>query len=199
MRTLAFGVVAAAALGLLGVGLAAREPERSACGRVGDRERASSPEGWRSAFVRCTPEGSVWLYVAGRGSERRLVPASYGCCYRPSAQVVFQDPAWSPDSRRLAVVIADTGGTDVWAIDVDSRRARRLTSGPAVERSPRWSSNGRRVSFELETGGRISVRVTPAKWGFGGRVHREGRATFDTKSMRSHGRAVSTRTAERTR
>jgi Tol biopolymer transport system component len=34
-----------------------------------------------------------------------------------------------------------------------------LTSGPAVERSPRWSANGHRVSFETETRGRTSVRV----------------------------------------
>ena len=162
MRTLAFGLVVASALALLGVGLAAREPERSACGTVGDRERANAPDGRRSAFVRCTPEGSAWLYVAGRESERRLVPASYGCCYRPSAQVVFRDPAWSPDSRDLAVVIAETGGTDVWVIDADGRRARRLTSGPAVERSPRWSVDGRRVSFDLEARGRVSVRVAPA-------------------------------------
>jgi Tol biopolymer transport system component len=154
---LAIGVLAAVALGLVGAGLAARSPERSACGDVGDREHTASPDGRRSAFVRCTADGSAWLYVAERGRKRRLTPATYGCCYRPSASVVFRQPVWSPDGRRLAVVIEDAGGTDVWAIVVGGRVARRLTSGPARERRPHWSADGLRVTFETETGGSGSV------------------------------------------
>jgi Tol biopolymer transport system component len=152
MRTLALGLVLAAAVGLLGVGLAGREPDRSACGDVGDRERAISPGRGRSAFVRCTPEGSAWLYVEERGRERRLVPARFNCCYRPSESVVFRDPAWSPDGRRLAVVVEDVGGTDVWVIDAAGRSARRITSGPERERDPAWSRGGRAVTFRTETG-----------------------------------------------
>ena len=159
MRVLVAGAVAVAVAALIGVAVAARGSDRSACGEVGDRERVASPDGVRAAFVRCSSEGSAWLYVAANGSERRLVPTSYGCCYRPSSRVVFRTPAWSPDSRRLAVVIEDAGGTDVWAIGVDGRAARRVTSGPARERSPRWSADGRRVSFATETGARTSVPV----------------------------------------
>lgn len=168
MRTLAFGLVVAAALALLGVGLAAREPERSACGAVGDRERATSPDVQRSAFVRCTREGSAWLFVEERGRERRLVPARFNCCYRPSESVVFRDPAWSPDGRRIAVVIEDVGGTDVWAIDVASRSARRITSGPERERDPRWSRGGRAITFRTETG-----RVESAPAGYEAEASRQ--------------------------
>ncbi len=152
MRMLAFGLSALAALALLGVGLAAREPDRSPCGRVGDRDRAVAPDGRRAAFVRCTREGSAWLYVEEGGRERRLVPARFNCCYRPSLSVVFRDPAWSPDGRRIAVVIEDVGGTDVWTIDVANRSAKRITSGPGRERDPRWSQGGRAVTFRTETG-----------------------------------------------
>jgi TolB protein len=159
MRWLVAAGAGLAAVGLIGAGLAARGEERSACGDVGDRERVASPEGARSAFVRCTSTGSAWLYVAGKGAERRLAPASYGCCYRPSGRVVFRTPAWSPDGRRLAVVIEDVGGTDVWVLDANGRTARRVTSGPARERAPHWSADGRRVTFTTETGGRASVPV----------------------------------------
>lgn len=148
-------VIAAAAV--IGAGVAALGPERSACGEVGDRERVVSPDGGRSAFVRCTKAGSAWLYVAEGEAERRLLPGRYGCCYRPSARVVFRTPAWSPDGRRLAVVIDDVGGSDLWAIDVRGRGARRLTSGPAHERAPHWLAGGRRITFETETGGSGSV------------------------------------------
>jgi Tol biopolymer transport system component len=161
MRRVVPAAVVAAIVTALTLGLAAGGPERSACGDVGDRERVASPHGKRIAFIRCSADGSAWLYVRDGGRDRRLVPASYGCCYRPSAAVVFRDPAWSPDGRRIAVVIEDTGGTDVWTIGADGRAARRVTSGPARERSPRWSADGSRVSVETETGGTASIRVSP--------------------------------------
>jgi Tol biopolymer transport system component len=159
MRLLVAAGVALTAAALIAVGVAARGPDQSACGEVGDRERVSSPDGSRSVFVRCSEDGSAWLYVAEGDAERRLVPARFGCCYRPSARVAFRSPAWSPDGERLAVVIEDVGGADVWAIDVDGRAARRLTSGPARERAPRWSADGRRIRFETETGVPVSVAV----------------------------------------
>lgn len=160
VRRLAIGAVAAAVLALLGLGLAARDAERSACGDVGDRERVASPNGTRSAFVRCDAAGSAWLFVEEQGIARRLAPSSYGCCYRPSSRVAFRMPAWSPDGRRLAVVIEDVGGTDVWVLDADARRARRVTSGPARERAPRWSRDGHRLTFRTETG-RLATVAAP--------------------------------------
>ena len=157
MRALVTAAVVAAAVALIGVGVAARGGELSACGAVGDRERVEAPGGKRAAFVRCTADGAAWLFVEESGEARRLVPASYGCCYRPSSRVVFRAPAWSPDGRRIAVVVDDVGGTDVWAIDVDGSAARRLTSGPAREAAPRWSADGRRVAFVTETGAHASV------------------------------------------
>jgi Tol biopolymer transport system component len=152
--------VVAAIATVVGVAVAARSPDRSACGRVGDREHAVAPGGARTAFVRCTASGSAWLYVADTRSERRLVPASYGCCYRPSASVVFREPAWSPDGRTLAVVVEDVGGTDVWTVRADGGAAARVTNGPARERAPRWTAGGRRIEFRTETGQRASVGAT---------------------------------------
>lgn len=159
MRVLVACGVAVVAAAVIAVAVAARGSDRSACGEVGDRERVASPDGRRTAFVRCTAEGSAWLYVSGRGGERRLVPSNYGCCYRPSSRVAFRAPAWSPDGSRLAVVIEDVGGTDVWTLDPDGRRARRVTTGPAVERAPRWSPDGRRIAFRTETGSFASIAV----------------------------------------
>jgi Tol biopolymer transport system component len=155
-------VVSVAALGAGAAIYAAKEgASASSCGRIGDRERAVSPDGLRSAFVRCMPDGSAWLYVGARGVRaRRVVPRQFDCCYRPSESVVFRNPAWSPDGSRLAVVIEDVGGTDVWVVDPARASARRVTAGPARERDPSWSADGRRIAFRTETGGRMSVAVS---------------------------------------
>jgi Tol biopolymer transport system component len=161
MRLLVATVVALAGAALIGVVVVAQGSDRSACGEVGDRERVASTDGMREAFVRCTSEGSAWLYVADGTSARRLVPASYGCCYRPSSRVIFRAPVWSPGGHRLAVVIEDVGGVDVWVIDVRGRAARRVTTGPARERAPRWSADGRRIEFRTETGALVTASATP--------------------------------------
>ena len=159
MRVLVAIGVALGAAGIFAVALAARGGDRSACGEVGDRERVTAPGGGRVAFVRCAKDGSAWLHVAEGGRARRVAPASYGCCYRPSSRVVFREPSWSPDGRRLAVVVEDVGGTDVWTFDPAGRSARRVTSGPARERSPGWSGDGRGVTFVTETGEVATVAV----------------------------------------
>jgi Tol biopolymer transport system component len=56
-------------------------------------------------------------------------------------------------------VIEDTGGADVWTLDATGRQARRVTAGPAVERAPRSSRDGRRIAFRTETGSVASVAV----------------------------------------
>jgi Tol biopolymer transport system component len=161
VRALVLGGIAALALAVLGVGLAARGDGRSECAGGAGRDRAVSPDGARSAVARCTSEGA-WLFVTERGQERPVVPRDWGCCYRPSRSVVFREPAWAPDGRRLAVVIDDVGGTDVWVVDVDRGSARRVTAGPARERGPRWSSDGRRIVFSTEGGGVGSAAVHAA-------------------------------------
>ncbi len=162
-RSLAAAAAAVTLVGAVGTALTVGgdDGDRSACGRVGDRERAVSPDGGRVAFVRCTPAGSAWLYVAdpGGGRERRVVPRRFNCCYRPSERVVFRDPDWSRDARFLAVVIEDVGGTDVWALAADGSSARRVTTGPARERGPKWSRDGRSISYRTETGALAFARV----------------------------------------
>lgn len=52
-------------------------------------------------------------------------------------------PAWSPDGRRLAIVVRG----DLWTIDADGSHGRRLTFTPGAEAKPAWSPDGRRLAF----------------------------------------------------
>jgi dipeptidyl aminopeptidase/acylaminoacyl peptidase len=71
--------------------------------------------------------------------------------------VWYGSPDWSPDGRTLAVHANRTADResvrysinknyDLWAIDVESKAVRALTSGPGPEVSPRYSPDGRRLA-----------------------------------------------------
>ena len=56
------------------------------------------------------------------------------------------DAVYSPDRKRIAAVITETtrGGStsDIWIYDVQSGLRTRLTSGPVIYNTPRWSPDG---------------------------------------------------------
>ena len=62
-------------------------------------------------------------------------------------------PALSPDGATAAVVVTEydiaknKGNGDIWMIDVATGAARRFTTGPSTEGSPRWSPDGTQLAF----------------------------------------------------
>jgi dipeptidyl aminopeptidase/acylaminoacyl peptidase len=67
----------------------------------------------------------------------------------------LSEPALSPDGRTVVFTLRETdleanrGRTDLWALDIATKGAmpRRLTSHPANDSSPQWSSDGRYIYF----------------------------------------------------
>jgi Tol biopolymer transport system component/imidazolonepropionase-like amidohydrolase len=108
-----------------------------------------SPNGKLIAF---TAAGDVWLSPVD-GSPARLT----------NDAAIKRDPAWSPDSGRLAFASERDGGMDLWVHDLLSggealvARERGDVSGPA------WSPDGTRIAF-LVDGSRLKVvRVAGAE------------------------------------
>ena len=64
-----------------------------------------------------------------------------------------RDPQISPDGKWVAYtlnsvdVAADKSDSDVWMVSWDGSRQVRLTSSPESENAPRWSPDGRYLSF----------------------------------------------------
>ncbi|MEX1128557.1 MAG: LpqB family beta-propeller domain-containing protein, partial [Vicinamibacterales bacterium] len=71
----------------------------------------------------------------------------------------IQDPAWSPDGRRLATSSFDR----IWISGSDGRGGRALRAGStATERDPAWSADGRRIAFAADGGDGFDLFVAGA-------------------------------------
>ena len=77
------------------------------------------------------------LRVARDGRERPL----------SEREQLYYDPALSPEGRRLAVVIADRGNSDLWVLDLERGARSRLTDTPGEEQGPLWTPDGTRIAY----------------------------------------------------
>src|SRR3990172_1513973 len=65
-----------------------------------------------------------------------------------------RDPQCSPDGQWVAYVVSTTdvkedrsGGSHIWMISFDGKTDRQLTSSQESESSPKWSPDGKYLSF----------------------------------------------------
>lgn len=86
----------------------------------------------------------------------------------PSASVYDDDPAWSPDGRKLAFDSSRPSGTGIYIMNANGTGITPLGIGAAGGKNPAFSSDGRKIAF-------VSARADP----FG-----------DIYSMDSNGRNV---------
>jgi serine/threonine protein kinase len=104
----------------------------------GSFEPAFSPNGDRIAYRSECGNGIFVMGATGENS-RRLTDFGY-------------NPAWSPDGKEIAFssdsgsnVYARSGTGELWAIEVESGKKRRISEGDAV--APSWSPHGHRIAF----------------------------------------------------
>ena len=62
-------------------------------------------------------------------------------------------PRFSPDGREVLMSIERNGNSDVFKMDLATRRLTRLTDNPSVDVSPSMSPDGRRITFASDRGG----------------------------------------------
>jgi gamma-glutamyltranspeptidase/glutathione hydrolase len=86
----------------------------------------------------------------------------FGLAAQDATRGGVQDPAWSPDGRRLATSFFER----IWISGADGRGGRPLRpSGTAVERDPAWSPDGRTLVFAANAGAGYDLFLSPAVGG----------------------------------
>ena len=83
-------------------------------------------------------------------------------------------PAWSPDGRKLAVVLTKDGGSQLFTLNADGSGVARLTSSGSIDTEPQFSPDGQFIYFTSDRGGSPQIYRVPASGGAAQRVTFEG-------------------------
>ncbi|GAA5221107.1 basic secretory protein-like protein [Membranihabitans marinus] len=130
-----------------------------------------------------SPDGQQFAYVIfAKGKSNIIIKnvkngktvASYG--FKNLSK--FSYPAWSPDGRYIVVSGLEEGQTDLYRINLRTKRASRLTNDPYSEIQPYYSPDGSKIYFTTDE---ISFNQprTDNEWHF-------NLAYFDTETEEIH-------------
>jgi TolB protein len=68
-------------------------------------------------------------------------------------------PRFSPDGNKVIFSMAENGATNIWEMDLPTRRKRRLTDSPFIDTSPSYSPDGAKIVFNSDRGGNQQLYV----------------------------------------
>ncbi|HXI87230.1 MAG TPA: Tol-Pal system beta propeller repeat protein TolB [Parvularculaceae bacterium] len=71
-------------------------------------------------------------------------------------------PRFSPDGAQVLLSMERDGNSDIFKMDLSTRRLTRLTDNPAIDVSPSMSPDGRRIAFTSDRGGAQQIYVMNA-------------------------------------
>ncbi len=72
---------------------------------------------------------------------------------------------YSPDGRRIAMVLSGEGTPEVYVSNSAGRQIRRMTRTKSVQSSPTWSPDGSRLAFTSDRDGRPQIFMMSASGG----------------------------------
>jgi len=77
----------------------------------------------------------------------------------------FRNPAWSPDGKSLVVSGLVNGQTDLYLVNLRTKKVQQLTNDSYAELLPAWSDDGQYIAYSTD---RLSLQRgrTAGKWNF---------------------------------
>ena len=147
---------------------------------LGQNAVISSIRGTRMVYAQFTvPPGEIWRAPGRAASLPRHAPARL-----IASSASENNPAYSPDGRRIAFQSERSGVENIWACDSDGSNPVQLTSFESHSGTPRWSPDGRQLVFDSLEAGDWNVYVIDAQGGIPRRLTREPSA--DSRGTWSH-------------
>jgi TolB protein len=111
------------------------------------------------------------VYSSFRGSSFDLAlvdPKSGDSRYLTTLPLDELQPAWSPDGSKVAFVYGvwgDASSQEIYVLDLDTRRLRRLTRNRYLDAAPTWSPDGTAIAFESDPRHPgVKIDVAPDIW-----------------------------------
>ncbi len=140
-----------------------------------------SPDGRRIAYVSFETRKPV-VYVHTLATGRRIAVANF----RGSNSA----PAWSPDSKSLAVALTRDGSSQIYLISADGQGSpRRLVNSSGIDTEPQFAPDGSSLYFSSDRGGspqiyRVSISGgTPKRVTFGSGYNVSPRVSPDGSTL----------------
>jgi len=149
-----------------------RSPPAEALGEL----IASTRNDWAAAY---SPDGKKIAFSSERsGRDEIWIADSDG--RNPFQLTDFVGEAtgtahWSPDSRYIAFDARVPGSRgDLFVIDIEEKKPKRLTNDPGDELEPTWSRDGRWIYFASERTGKWQVWKIPSNGGVAAQFTKNG-------------------------
>ncbi len=124
-----------------------------------------APDGIRIAYVSFEDRTQSAIYVQNRQLGSRIKVVS-----RPG---INGAPSWSPDGKRLAVTLSYEGSADIYIIELESGRLRRITDSAAIDTEAVWVDDDTLIFTSDRSGGPQLYEVA-ARGGRAKRITFEG-------------------------
>lgn len=147
---------------------------------------ALSPDGAHIAWVQsiaASRSKQTYVRATSESASAKLIEIPIG-----GGRTDF-DPAWSPDSKKLAI-FSSAGGKEqrqLWLVDADGSSPKKITDLNGYAARPRWSHDGEHIAFlYIEgAGGGGPLMAAPATTGVvDTAIHNQRIAVFDVGTER---------------